>query len=107
MLDFPVNCITPADRTEYAYRANELLRLLHNVMGKWHGHGIPKSIWDKLPAKARNRYPYKDKLTDVEWNDFRANIFEPAINKVVEAILEQRELLKNSSAWQIDIEGLI
>jgi len=107
MFSFPANCITPADRTEYTYRYQELLRLLHNVMGTWYREGISETTWSKLPVRIQERYPYKVKLTKEEWADFQLNIFTPASNKIVGAILGQRALLKQSKRWEIDTEALI
>lgn len=107
MFSFPVNCTTPADRTEYAYRAQELLRLLHNVMGTWFREGISKAKWDKLPVRLQKRFPYKDRLSPNEWNGFLVNIFDPASGRIIAAILEARGSLKQSTRWEIDTEELI
>ena len=107
MLTFPKNCKTSAERTEYAYRAQELLRLLHNVMGKWYKVGIPETLWDRLPAKIQNRYPYKSQLTGAEWQNFLSTFFEPASDKIVAMILTQRALLQQSTTWEISKEDVV
>ncbi len=106
VLRYPADCDTPRRRTEYAYRAQELLRLLHNTMGKWYREGLTESQWDRFPQKIKNRYPYKARLNQAEWDDFTANVFQPISNRITERLLENRELLKQSTAWQIDIEDV-
>ncbi len=85
MLPFPVDCVSPADRTEYAYRCQELLRLEHNRMGKLFREG---------------------KISSAEWVAFKAKQ-QPAIDMTIDAILEARASLKQSTKWNIDIEALI
>ena len=80
---FPADCTTPADRTEYAYRAQELLRLKHNKVGKDFDDGV---------------------ISKDEWNSFLTSSFNPASDNIVAAILEARALLKQSKRWVIDIE---
>ncbi len=84
-LTFPDVVNTPADRTEYAYRSQELLRLLHNEMGKKFRDGV---------------------ISKREWNSFLTETFQPASNKISDAIGEEREKLKRSSRWAIDILGI-
>lgn len=40
MLKFPTECTSAGDRTEYCYKAQEVLRIEHNVVGKWYRDGI-------------------------------------------------------------------
>ncbi len=81
-LIFPGNCTTPADRTEYCYRAQELLRLDHNAKGQ----------------------DFKDeKINESEWLDYKENIFEPKSDEIIKNLLEHRALLKKSIKWIIDI----
>ncbi len=105
MITFPGDCNTPAKRTEYAYRVQEMLRLLHNVMGSWFKTGISKDTWDKLPLKIRSRYPFKAQLTLAEWRDF-LRLFETKSNSVVDSIIQQRKLLEESATWNINIEDI-
>jgi len=106
MLTFPVNCDTPRKRTEYCYRAEELLRLLHNVIGTWYREGITETKWNKLPQKIKNRYPYKSQLSENEWADFRYNIFNPISTKISNGITSNRQLLKASTEWSINVEDI-
>ncbi|GAH06003.1 unnamed protein product [marine sediment metagenome] len=105
-LEFPVDCITAAERTEYCYRAQELLRKLHNVFGRWFKEGITQIVWDKLPQKLKNKYPYVSQLSQDQWTDFQINIFEPKSNKIVEKLLLHRQDLKDSRRWNIKIEDV-
>ena len=107
MFTYPVDCTTSAQKTEYAYRCQEILRLVHNGMGRWFKEGLTQSQWSKLPVKIQNRYPYQPKLSEEQWKDFLVNIFEPASDKIAEAIATQREYLKNSTTWSVSAEELI
>jgi len=102
-MQFPVDCNLPRERTEFAYSAQEKLRLIHNGMGRWFREGLTPAQWNKLPVKLQNRYPYKAQLSREEWDDFTENVFEPISEKIVSIILTYREQLKNSTAWQIDV----
>lgn len=85
MLSFPADCNTPALRTEYAYRVQELLRLRHNEVGKKFKEG---------------------KLSKDAWRSFLTSDFNPKSNEISDAILEARALLKQSKRWTIDVEAL-
>ena len=107
MITFPVDCVTPAQKTEYAYRCQELLRELHNVMGTWYREGISRQLWDRLPTRIQVRYPYQRRLSQDQWKDFLATVFEPVSNKIADVICAQRGLLKASTTWVTAIEDLI
>lgn len=105
-LTFPIDCDTPAKRTEYCYRAQELLRRLHNGMGKWYKEGLTQTQWNKFPQKIKNRYPYAAQLSQADWGDFRNNVFEPIQHRIIEKLLTQRTLLSESITWSIDVEDI-
>lgn len=82
MIKYPSDCITPAEKTEYCYRTQELLRLDHNTKGT----------------------DFKDsKITKNEWETYRVETFDPKQATVVNELLKQRTLLKASTKWNIDI----
>ena len=103
---FPANCKTPAQRTEYCYRAQELLRLLHNRMGEWHRDGLTQSQWNQFPQKIKDRYSYMPQLSDADWRDFILNVFEPIEGRIVEKLLNNRQLLFQSTTWTINVEDI-
>jgi len=81
-IEYPQDCTTPAERTEYSYRAQELLRLDHNTKSQ----------------------DFKDsKISKSEWDTYKADTFEPKQATVIGEILKQRALLKASTKWNIDI----
>ncbi len=81
-ITFPGDCTTPAERTEYSYRAQELLRLDYNIKSQ----------------------DYKDgKINESEWQIYKTDTFEPKQEQIIEAILTQRIELKISTKWIIDI----
>lgn len=105
-LTFPPDCETPAKRTEYCYRAQELLRRLHNVMGAWYREGIAQTKYDKLPLKIKNRYAYTPRLSEAAWLDFTADVFEPISRRITEKLLENRQHLFDSTTWAINVEDI-
>jgi len=106
-LSFPVDCDTPRRRVEYCYLAQDKLRLLHNVMGQWYREGIPRNLWGRLPPKVRNRYPYTpSKLTIAQWKDFHDVVFERLTNIITDQLLRHRDMLKDSTQWTIDLDGM-
>ncbi len=106
MLEFPPDCDTPAKRTEYCYRAQELLRRLQNSMGKWYREGLAQSQWERFPQKIKNKYPYKPQLSQDDWDEFLENIFEPISTRISQGILDSRQLLFESTAWEINVEDI-
>ncbi len=81
-ITFPQDCTTPAERTEYCYRAQELLRLDHNSKGQ----------------------DYKDEvITEEEFISYRIITFDPKQSQILETMLKQRKELKISTKWIIDI----
>lgn len=106
MLEFPPDCDTPAKRTEYCYRAQELLRELHNTMGRWYREGLTEEQWSEFPQKIKNRYPYKPQLSQDEWDEFLENVFEPISHRIAQGILNNRELLFQSQTWTINVEDI-
>jgi len=105
VVNFPNDCTTDASRMAWCYRAQEKLRKFHNVMGAWFKTGIPEATWDKLPAKARIRYPYKAKLTAAEWRDFKDKVFDKLDDAITTAMLANRALAKDSTYWPVDLNG--
>ena len=131
MINFPIDCDTPRRRTEYCYRAEELLRRLHNHMGWWYrgfdflrdaegklvrdsegkvilDHKAPWTSvqYNKLPQKIKDRYPYKERMAKGERDDFEMNVFEPISNRITEKLLQNRELLFQSTNWTINVEDI-
>lgn len=105
-LEFPIDCETPADRIEYCYRANELLRKLHNVFGKWYREGLSQSAYDKLPVKIKNKYSYVPQISRKIWDDFLAVYFDPISKKITAKIIEHKHILFESTRWDINVEDI-
>ena len=108
-LKYPVDCITPAERTEYCYRARELMRLLHNVIGKWHRAELSQVEYDTIPQKIKDTLPdfaLTSKLPDDKRDKFVEEEFfrrDHAISKAVTASLNE---LKKSTRWGIKVEDI-
>lgn len=105
-VSFPANCQTEASRIAWCYRAQELLRTYHNIMGVWSKGAIDISEWNKLSANIKASFPFKaEMLTGVEWRDYQDKTHRPIEQAIVEANLANRAAAKNSSFWSIDIDG--
>jgi hypothetical protein len=102
-LSYPANCINPSDRLEYAYRCQEVLRLIQNVFSRWLNTGLTPAQYANLPAKIRNKYSYISKLPKATWVQFFQEDFEPRIRKIGREIMKQKKLLKQSVRWSINV----
>ena len=105
-ISYPPNCDSPRKRTEYLYRAQELLRLIHNAFAKWHRTGLTQNQYNKLPNKIKNKYPYKAKLTDSDMKGFYDDVFMPISSKICNQIGIQRALLFESVEWTPAVEDM-
>lgn len=84
-MKYPVTCKTSADRTEFCYRAQELLRLLHNAIGREYREG---------------------RIIKIQWEMFLDKKFEPLSQRICEGINVNRELLFKSTKYLIDLEKI-
>lgn len=118
-LVFPGNCGSDGDRLEYLYRAEELLRLQHNVMGKWFTNGISQDEYDnginydnrgipiivQLTPNTKFDYPYKLQLIEEEFRIYQAKV-ERQQNSVIEEILKYKQKTREAITWSIDIDEI-
>lgn len=102
-LTYPDTCDSPRRKTELLYRAQEDLRLLHNVFSKWLHEGLSKEEFGKLPKKLQGKYPYTKQLPKADWDKFQKEDFTSRSDKICQAICVQRTELKKSTAFIIDI----
>jgi len=85
MINFPIDCVTPNDRIEYCYIAQEALRIEHNSIGKDYRDGkINKSVFE---AYVVARFKSKQR-------------------QIIDAMLAQKELLQKSARWSVDLNEL-
>lgn len=61
-MDYPVNCITAKDKTEYLYIAQEALRELHNKFVEWHEDGLLQADYDMFPADIKKKYGFVNSI---------------------------------------------
>jgi len=103
---FPANCRTEASRMAWCYRAEELLRVYHNIMGAWSKGPVDRSEWSKLAGNIKARFPFKEKaLSRAEWGEYQHAIHRPKEQAIIEATLASRTLAKGSAFWAVDIDG--
>lgn len=121
-ITYPPDCNTPGERSTWLYRAQELLRYFHNLFGYWHGHDITQEQYDNPPIPnvdeqgrrllrvafnyLKARYPYMSRLDDASWTRFLEEDFLPCQGRIVEKILEQRQLMKTSNRWEVEIGNI-
>lgn len=105
-IKFPANCDSPRKKTEWLYRAQELLRLLHNAFSKWLHKGLTQVQYDKLPQKVKNKYFYKPQLSQEDWDKFYREDFRPRNDKICTQINIQLAQLKQSIVWNIKVEDI-
>lgn len=102
-ISYPVDCDSPRKKTEWLYRAQELLRLIHNGFSKWYHEGLTQTQYDKFPQKVKLKYPYKTQIVEEVFSQFITDDFMPRSNKICTQINIQRRLLKESIVWTIDV----
>lgn len=85
-ITFPVDCVTAEQRWRFLESFQELLRLVHNVLGLWYREGITRDEYDNgildsrlgetrgeiivIPNVIKNLAPYTPKLGQARWDAF-------------------------------------
>ena len=119
---YPVDCDTPAKKTEWLYAAQELLRHIHNFFSYWHHNQITQVQYDNPPLPnvplllrpmvktaftyLKNKYPFKVQLAQADWDKFIEEDFTPRSRKISGQIGIQRAALKNSIEWTIKVNDI-
>lgn len=104
-LIFPGDCITPAERVEYCYRALQDTQDLHNKVGAWRRGELLETDYLTLPPGIQTRYPWQTpSLPGALWDDFTINVFDVLQNAITEQLAINRALLESSSRWSVDLE---
>lgn len=101
-MKYPEDCNTARRRTEFLYKAQEELRLLHNVFSKWLNEGLTEKEYNLFPKRIKNEYSYVPKLSEIDFAKFKDEIFTPKSDKICQEICVQRALLKTSN-WFVDL----
>ncbi|NOY72947.1 MAG: hypothetical protein GXP14_11325 [Gammaproteobacteria bacterium] len=99
---FPIDCTSPRQRVEYCYRAQELLRRLHNKVGRWYKTGLTQTQYNKFPARIKNRLDYVPQITEAQWKWFLRNMYRKLETAITIELLKNRMLLNDSTQWSID-----
>ncbi len=103
---FPANCKTEASKIAWCYRAQELLRRYHNMMGQWSKSPIDISEWNKLSGNMKTSFPFKkEALSGAEWQAYQEDIHRSKEQAIISANLASRALAKASAFWDVDIDG--
>ena len=113
MIIFPSNCKSNRDRFEFAYAAQEKLRLEHNEMGRrFREKEITKEEWEKYldnnfnPKNrelsyfiAPNREAVLKQIIGVSEIDYKDEL-------QIKKISDTKELFKKSTRFDIDLDNL-
>lgn len=75
---YPTDCKTASEKTEYCYILQEKLRAEHNAKGADYRNGV---------------------ITKAQWDAYLKDSFEPKQRTISRSILEQKDLLKQSTKW--------
>lgn len=84
-MKFPQNVNTPLEKTEFCLIAQEKLRIKHNEMGDKYRNGL---------------------ITINQWEDFLNNNFDPKQRMISKFLNNQKELLKKSNKYNVDINDI-
>lgn len=105
-MQYPADCVTSADKTEFLYAAQEKLRELYNMFSLWSSQGLTQQQYDQLPAKVQTKYPYTAKLDTEDFGKFVKEDMETRSQKIFDGIAGMREALKLSERWNIAVEDI-
>lgn len=100
---YPQECTTPEDKLSWVLSAKEDLKTLRNIFAKWFREGLTQAEYDKLPPKFKNKYPYKEKLSDDEFRSFVLNDYDTRKEKIVKQWLIQRDICEKATRWTVDL----
>lgn len=93
MIKFPLLCISNGNKIAWLFRARNLLRLEHNIMGKWYREGLTVEEYQKLRAEVQIKWPYKEeKLPLPEWLDYKKERFDLK-QEEIDLVLNQLKVL--------------
>jgi hypothetical protein len=101
---FPINITTAKDRLAYWYRMEEMLRLVHNGVGKWRDDGITKVQYDKFPQKLKDRYRYVEKLPESDWLDFKGVYYKQLYNALLTIQGQVKKDVREDDSFSPDID---
>lgn len=102
-MKYPIGCDIPRRKTEYLYKAQEDLRLLHNVFSSWHHKGeMTLDQYNGLPKIFKAKYIHVPNLPKLALDKFMNEDFTPRSDKICQGICVQRAALKKAD-WVIDI----
>jgi len=88
---FPVDCITDADKLEFAYRAEQLLIDMHNEFVRWRDEGLLEvPEWATFPPVIKQNYPYIPQIGMNTWQRFIDEDWKPRIEACHEELLKHR-----------------
>ena len=105
LIKYPLTCTTHATKMAWIERAIELLRIEHNIIGKWFREGITLEEYQTLRAWVQQRIDYRStRLTKTEWNTYLRTRYERIIVKLHEAGGINRQNLQDSVRFSPNLD---
>lgn len=102
LTNIPEDCDSPGKRTEYLYIAQEQLRILHNLFGKWLKKGLTIKEYNSIPDNIKSQFKYVEKISQGVFDKFVNSEFTLRSFAITKQLGVEKELLKKSSSWTVD-----
>ena len=103
-ITYPGNCTTDRDKIEGLYAAWEKLRVLHNLVGKWHREGITAQERSVIAVKFPNLATIPDTiLSESDWTQFLSKYFNLRNQKIGIEMNRLRDRMKQSILFNVDV----
>lgn len=106
---FPGDCDTPAKKVEWCYAAMSQLHVQHNLMGKWRRGELLQAEYDTLTPNLRADYIFNDHqpfLPEALFKQFKNTTFYPKEKLIIDQLNTNRDLLRQSVAWPVDLDSI-
>lgn len=105
MVKYPLTAVTNAAKAAFVERAIELLRLEHNVVGKWFREGINLEEYQTLRAMVQSRWPYDgEKLDKIEWEKYKEERFDVKSEVLISERGRLTNLMYNSTRFSPNLD---
>lgn len=103
---FPLVCITNGSKLSWLMRAQELLRIENNIVGKWYREGITLGEYQKLRASVQQRWSYSEgNLLENDWLRYKEDRFDVISGVISGKICELKNTCRLSTTYQPNLDS--
>ncbi len=95
-VSYPLTCITGGSKLAYAYGLQEKLQIEHNAEGARYKGDMAKFAKEEILDADRI-------IAQARWDSYRATLFEPASDLIVQEVLKWRAYAKAFHYWNPDL----